>query len=165
MSSRPEYDAYRSFVDCFSAALAQQGNSPRQVSSMGFGALAITDGSPSAAAASAAVPSATASPVAVTTPLSSGQQEVRPAPVGLPHPSGRTATVVEIDDDEEMDGDEEVVGDRRGEETGVLVDDGETGSAGDDDEMGEEEDESFDIDLGDEELFEDRDGWLADVTK
>ncbi|RXK36328.1 hypothetical protein M231_06413 [Tremella mesenterica] len=164
MSSRPELNAHKFFADRFAAVLAQQGNSPRQVSSMGFGALAITDGSPFAAAASAAVPSATASPVAVTTSLSSGQQEVRPAPVGLSHTSGRTATVVEIDDDdEEMDGGEEVVGDRRGEETGVLVGDGETGGADDDDEMGEEEEESFDIDLGDEELFEDRDGWLAEL--
>ncbi|EIW71216.1 hypothetical protein TREMEDRAFT_60149 [Tremella mesenterica DSM 1558] len=163
MSSRPELNAHKFFADRFAAVLAQQGNSPRHVSSMGFGALAITDGSPSAAAASAAVPSATASPVAVTTPLSSGQQEVRPAPVGLPHPSGRTATVVEIDDDD----DEEMDGARRGEETGVLVDDGEKGGADEDDEMGEvdEDEEILSVDLGDPALFEDRETWVSELEK
>ncbi|EIW68854.1 hypothetical protein TREMEDRAFT_63322 [Tremella mesenterica DSM 1558] len=163
MSSRPELNAHKFFADRFAAVLAQQGNSPRHVSSMGFGALAITDGSPSAAAASAAVPSATASPVAVTTPLSSGQQEVRPAPVGLPHPSGRTATVVEIDDDD----DEEMDGARRGEETGVLVDDGEKGGADEDDEMGavDEDEEILSVDLGDPALFEDRETWVSELEK
>ncbi|EIW70176.1 hypothetical protein TREMEDRAFT_61940 [Tremella mesenterica DSM 1558] len=168
MSSRPELNAHNFFADRFAAVLAQQGNSPRQVSSMGFGALAITDGSPSAAAASAAVPSATASPAAVTTPLSSGQQEVRPAPVGPLQALGQSATVVEIDDDdEEMDGDEEVAGVRRGEETGVLVDDGETGGADDDDEMGEvdEDEEILSVDLGDPALFEDRETWVSDLEK
>ncbi|EIW65534.1 hypothetical protein TREMEDRAFT_66445 [Tremella mesenterica DSM 1558] len=168
MSSRPELNAHKFFADRFAAVLAQQGNSPRQVSSMGFGALAITDGSPSAAAASAAVPSAPASPAAVTTPLSSGQQEVRPAPVGPLQASGQSATVVEIDDDdEEMDGDEEVVGVRRGEETGVLVDDGETGGADDDDEMGEvdEDEEILSVDLGDPALFEDRETWVSELEK
>ncbi|EIW69996.1 hypothetical protein TREMEDRAFT_61761 [Tremella mesenterica DSM 1558] len=163
MSSRPELNTHKFFADRFAAVLAQQGNSPRHVSSMGFGALAITDGSPSAAAVSAAVPSATASPVAVTTPLSSGQQEVRPAPVGLPHTSGRTATVVEIDDDD----DEEMDGVRRGEETGVLVDDGEKGGADEDEEMGEldEDEEILSVDLGDPALFEDREMWVSELEK
>ncbi|EIW66780.1 hypothetical protein TREMEDRAFT_65180 [Tremella mesenterica DSM 1558] len=163
MSSRPELNAYKFFADRYAAVLAQEGNSPRHVSSMGFGALAITDGSPSAAAASAAVPSATASPVAVTTSLSSGQQEVRPAPVGLPHPSGRTATVVEINDDD----DEEMDGVRCGEEMDVLVDDGEKGGADEDDEMGEvdEDEEILSVGLGDPALFEDRETWVSEMEK
>ncbi|EIW73011.1 hypothetical protein TREMEDRAFT_59173 [Tremella mesenterica DSM 1558] len=155
-------DAYRSFVDRFSAALSQQRNTPRQVLSMGLGALAITDGSPSAAAASAVAPSVAVPPAEATAPLSFGQQEVRPAPVGLLQTPGCTATVVEINDDDEMmvsdeetDGDEEMDGDRCGEEMDVGVDDG--------GEMGEEDDESFDIDLGGEELCEDRDEWLAEL--
>ncbi|EIW67217.1 hypothetical protein TREMEDRAFT_64461 [Tremella mesenterica DSM 1558] len=123
MTSRSELDAYRSLADRFTAArkptragFSQQGNSPRQVLSMGFGALAITDGSPSvaapvvappAAAASVVVPPIAVSPVAALTPLSTGQQDVRPAPVGLPQTPGHSATVVEIDDDdEEMGGDD-----------------------------------------------------------
>ncbi|RXK39271.1 hypothetical protein M231_03491 [Tremella mesenterica] len=50
MSTRQQLDAYQSFVERYAAALSQQRNTPRQVSSMGFGALAITDGSPSVAA-------------------------------------------------------------------------------------------------------------------
>ncbi|EIW70380.1 hypothetical protein TREMEDRAFT_60875 [Tremella mesenterica DSM 1558] len=169
MTSRPEFNAYRIFVDRFTAvhkstrAISQQGNSPRQDSSMGFGALAITDGSPSVAAPpaagpSAAVPSAAVSPAMAPTSLSSGQQEARPAPVGPSQASGQSATVVEIDDDgEEMDvvdSDEEMTG---------VVDDEETGGADDGEGMGDVDEEMYDIDLGDQELFKDRDGWLAEL--
>ncbi|EIW70939.1 hypothetical protein TREMEDRAFT_61453 [Tremella mesenterica DSM 1558] len=163
MTSRPEFDAYRVFLDRFTAVLSQQGNSPRQVSSMGIGALAITDGLPSVAAppaarASAAVPSATVSPAMAPTSLSSGQQEARPAPVGPLQASGQSATVVEIDDDgEEMDvvdSDEEMTD---------VVDDEETGGADDGERMGKVDEEMYDIDLGDQELFKDRDGWLAEL--
>ncbi|EIW71006.1 hypothetical protein TREMEDRAFT_59949 [Tremella mesenterica DSM 1558] len=163
MSTRPQLDTYQSFMDRFTAALSQQGNSPRQVSSMGFGALAITDGSPSVAAppavgAPAAVPSPAVSPAMAAIPLSSGQQEVRPAPVGPSQASGQSATVVGIDDDDEemdvVDSDEEM---------GDVVDGEETGGADDEEGMGDEDEEMYDIDLGDQELFEDRDGWLAEV--
>ncbi|RXK34626.1 hypothetical protein M231_08118 [Tremella mesenterica] len=144
MSTRQQLDAYQSFVERYAAALSQQRNPPRQVSSMGFGALAITDGSPTVAApqaagAFAAVPSAPVSPATVPTPLSSGQQEVRPAPVGPSQAPGQFATVVEIeDDDEEAVGDVQMDGDRRGEEMDVVVEgDEEKGGADDDDEMGD----------------------------
>ncbi|EIW73233.1 hypothetical protein TREMEDRAFT_59400 [Tremella mesenterica DSM 1558] len=139
MTSRSELDAYRVFVERFTSALSQQGNSPRQVSSMGLGALTITDGSPFVAAppdagASAAAPSSAESPVVASTPLSSGQQEDRPAPVGPSQALGQSATVVEIDDDEEMvvvDSDEDM---------DDVVDGEETGGAGDDEEMGDVDD-------------------------
>ncbi|EIW69782.1 hypothetical protein TREMEDRAFT_61549 [Tremella mesenterica DSM 1558] len=164
MSTRQQLDAYQAFMDRFAATLSQQRDTPRQVSSMGFGALAITDGSPSVGApvtgAPAAVPSVPVSPATAPTPLSSGQQEVRPAPVGPSQPSGQSATVVEIDDDdEEMD----VVS--SDEETGDVVGDERTGGAGgDDEEMGDVDEETYDVDLGDEELFEDRDGWLSELN-
>ncbi|RXK40383.1 hypothetical protein M231_02366 [Tremella mesenterica] len=168
MTSRSELDAYRSLADHFTAALSQQGNSPRQVLSMGFGALAITDGSPSvaapvvappAAAASVVVPPIAVSPVAALTPLSTGQQDVRPAPVGLPQTPGHSATVVEIDDD-----DEEMGGDDHDKEMDDVVGDEESGGVDDVEEMGDVDEETYDIDLGDKELFEDRDGWVAELN-
>ncbi|RXK41884.1 hypothetical protein M231_00883 [Tremella mesenterica] len=100
---------------------------------MGLGALTITDGSPFVAAppdagASAAAPSSAEFPITAPTPLSSGQQEARPAPVGPSQASGQSATVVEIDDDDEdmdiVDSDDEMDDVVDGEETGG-VDDGE----------------------------------------
>ncbi|EIW72058.1 hypothetical protein TREMEDRAFT_58210 [Tremella mesenterica DSM 1558] len=139
MTSQPELNAYRVFVERFTSALSQQGTFPRQVSSMGLGALTITDGSPFVAAppdagASAAAPSSAESPVVAPTPLSSGQQEVRPAPVGPSQALGHSATVVEIDDDEEMD----VVNSDA--EMDDVVNDETTGGAGDDEEMGDVDD-------------------------
>ncbi|EIW71912.1 hypothetical protein TREMEDRAFT_58046 [Tremella mesenterica DSM 1558] len=164
MTSRSELDAYRVFVERFTSALSQQGNSPRQVSSMGLGALTITDGSPfvagpSDAGASAVAPSSAESPIVAPTPLSSGQQEARPAPVGPSQASGQSATVVEIgDDDEDMD----IVD--SDDEMDDVVDGGETGGVDDGEGMGDVDEETYDVDLGDQELFKDRDGCLAELA-
>ncbi|RXK37829.1 hypothetical protein M231_04919 [Tremella mesenterica] len=124
----------------------------------------ITVGLPSAVAPPVAAPSIVAPPVAISpaaapTLLSPGQQEVRPAPVGPSQTPGRSATVVEIDDDdEEMDG---VNSDK---DMDDVDDDEGTGDADDDEGMGDVDEETFDIDRGDEELFEDRDDWVAELA-
>ncbi|EIW66598.1 hypothetical protein TREMEDRAFT_65467 [Tremella mesenterica DSM 1558] len=174
MSTRPQLDAYQSFMDRFTAALSQQGNTPRQVLSMGFGSPAITNGSPSvatppAAGASAAVPSAPVSPATALTPLSLGQQEVRPAPVGPSQALGQSATVVEIDDDDEemevVDSDEEMSDDVDAEETGGASDEEEMDDVVDDGELGAgaENDGTGVVDVSGEVVFVDRAAWVAEL--
>ncbi|EIW71784.1 hypothetical protein TREMEDRAFT_60699 [Tremella mesenterica DSM 1558] len=101
MASDRDLNIGKAFEGTLCSTLARMSApSPRQVSSIGLGSLAITDGSASPAAAGTSVGVA---PTPSSVPASLSQHEAQPARPGLSPTLGRTTTVVEIGSDEDED--------------------------------------------------------------
>ncbi|RXK37815.1 hypothetical protein M231_04905 [Tremella mesenterica] len=101
MASDRDLNIGKAFEETLCSTLARMSApSPRQVSSIGLGSLAITDGSASPAAAGTSVGVA---PTPSSVPASLSQHEAQPARPGLSPTLGRTTTVVEIGSDEDED--------------------------------------------------------------